>query len=526
MVVACLVSTLGWAYVYQLDDQYRARARVFVDSNRVLAPLLKGIAVQPDVNQRVRLMSRMLLSRPNLERLSRMTDLDINAITDFDRELMLDRLGNQVRLSGVRGNPSLYNVSYTNTDPLLAKRMVQAIITVFIETTIGDERKDSESAQEFLDQQLRLYETRLAKAEKRLSDFKRENSGKMPGESGGYYQRLESARSQERAAKLELLEASNRRDDLQQQLRSVPATLSEGAIGGLSPIDIEIAQQRNELASLLVRYTDRHPKISQLRESISTLESQRSSGTSAANSRVLNVISNPVHEEIRKLLSEATARVAELNVRVSEYARESRELNETVDSIPGVEAELAQLDRDYTIVKEQYETVLGRRESARLSEQVEQNADDVQFRVIDPPFVPSRPTGPDKLLLSAIAFAAAIGAGAGLAYVFSLLKPVFYNASTVANQTGRSVLGSVSKRKTGSEALSRTIDWASYSVLCGLLFGVFGFVMAVHAGLISNDRLDFILRGELGSYVQPVLGYLFSVIEELKALLSGVVGHE
>ena len=524
LIVACVISIIGWAFVYQMNDQYEAKARVLVDNNRVLAPLLKGIAIQPDVNQRIQLMSRMLLSRPNLERLARMTDLHVNAVTDYERELMLNKLGRDVRLSGVRNNPSLYNVSYTHSDPVLAKRMVQALITVFIETTIGDERKDSESAQVFLDQQIRLYEKRLALAEKRLSDFKRENSGKMPGEAGGYYQRLELARSQESAARLELRETSNRRDDLQRQLAREPATLSEGSLVGMSPLEVEIAQQKSELSTLLVQYTERHPKIAQLRESIIDLERRKVEGAAVGGEGSIIKVSNPVHEEIRKLLTESTARVAELEVRVQEYERQKRELNDTVDSIPRVEAELAQLDRDYTIVKGQYETVLERRESARLSEQVEQNADDVEFRVIDPPFVPSRPSGPNKLLLSGAGFVASVGAGAAIAFALSLLFPVFYNASTVAKQTGRSILGSVSRQKSATETWRWLANWMGFTALTGLLLLAFALLMVFYLGMFSNGQLDFLVKGQVGYYFTRVLGVLFSLVEQLKSVVPGLGG--
>ena len=521
ILVACFLSTFGWAFVYQLEDQYQAKARIFVDTNRILQPLLKGIAIQPDVNRRVQLMSRMLLSRPNLEKLAEMTDLDVKAVTDFDRETLLTQLGRQVRLSGVRNNASLYNVTYSSSDPVLAKRMVQAVITVFIETTMGDERKDSESAQEFLDQQIALYETRLTEAERRLSSFKRDNSGRMPGESGGYYQRLDLARSRESAARLELLETVNRRDDLQKQLAREPATLSAGGLVGFSPTETEIARQNNELATLLVRYTERHPRIAQLRDSIAALEERKLLAASGASDASFNRVSNPVHEEIRKQLSETTARVAELEVRVSEFGRQTRELNDTVDSIPKVEAELAQLDRDYNIVKEQYETVLERRESARLSEQVEQNADDVQFRVIDPPFVPSKPSGPNKRLLSAMSLAAALGVGAALAFGLSWLNPVFYTASNVASQTSRSILGSVSMLKTKSERLGNVVSWAGFILVSGLLLAVFGLLIAYYQGWFANGQLDFLTTGTVGHYIKLVFDALFSLIEEFKSLVPG-----
>ena len=62
LIVAFVLSSAGWLFVAQMDDYYEANARVFVDSNQVLKPLLKGIAIQPDVNQRVQLLSRTLLN--------------------------------------------------------------------------------------------------------------------------------------------------------------------------------------------------------------------------------------------------------------------------------------------------------------------------------------------------------------------------------------------------------------------------------------------------------------------------------
>ena len=218
--LAFVLTIVSAAAVSQLPDEYQARARVFVDSNEVLKPLLKGLAVQPDVNQRVQLMSRTLMSRPNMEKLVRMADIGVQATTDYEKEIQLNRLQSEVRLSGVRGNASLYNVRYTNGDPDVARRVVQSLITVFIESTIGEKQQDSELAQEFLDQQIRLSERRLAEAESRLSQFKRDNVGKMPSEAGGYYQRLSSTSDQLRNARLDLGEVRNRILSLRDRLAS------------------------------------------------------------------------------------------------------------------------------------------------------------------------------------------------------------------------------------------------------------------------------------------------------------------
>lgn len=532
LLVAWIVAVVGWAAVYQLPEKYTATARVFVDSNRILKPLLQGIAIQPDVDERVGLMSKTLLNRPNLEKLMRMSDLDIRTTTDYEKEQLLSELGRTVKLSAVRGNSSLYNVGFSHEDPLLAKRVVQSLLTIFIESTLGNERKDSQNAQQFLDRQIVDYEQRLLAAERRLSAFKRNNSGKMPGEAGGYYQRLDSAISAERSARLELREAENRRNSLRLQLRDERPTIPEGdGVNRLSPIDAQLRMQTEELSTLLVRYTERHPRVSQLRDSIAALEARKArdarEGRTPESAPSYSLVPNPVYQELRSLLAEAEARVSELEVRVADYAGQVVELNATIDSIPKVEAELQELDRDYTIIKEQYETLLERRESARLSEKVEQNADDVKFRVIDPPFVPSRPAS-DRVMFSAAVMVVAIGAGAALAFALAILWPVFYTADAVAARTGRPVIGTVSRQRGEASRLPATLDWIVYVGMALLLGAVFALLMAIYLGIIDREQLEPLLSSRLGPVIESALNATVELVKtgsRWVGKLTGVAGE-
>ena len=520
LLVAFLVSTAGWLFIAQMDDYYQAEARVFVDSNRVLGPLLKGLAIQPDVNERVQLMSRTLLNRPNLEKLSRMTDLDIDATTALEKEQLIDELGRTVQLQGTSGNSSLYTVRYTHKNPALARSMVQSLITVFIESTIGDERDDNTSAQVFLDQQVKDYEQRLAEADRRLSDFKRENAGKMPSEAGSYYQRLEFLKSDARAARLELGEAESRLASLLNQLAREPRTLSEseGSAAVLSTVGRELQAKRGELTALLARYTERHPRINQLRDSITQLEEeqQRESTSGYSSTETYTVVANPAYQEISKLLAEAEARLAELGVRTKALDEQVIELNATVETIPKIEATLKQLDRDYEVVKAQYTQLLERRESARLSEQVEQNVDDVKFRVIDPPFVPSKPSGPRKLLFSAAAMVAGLGAGVGLAFVLSIVFPVFYDAETIVKKTGHSVLGTVALQKTESTRTFRgVVAWGIYLGLLSMLLVIFLLIVAHYSGMISDNLVAVVSNSPLGALFDQAGKVISKVVELL-----------
>jgi len=449
LLAAWLIAIAGWGWVYQMPQQYEATARIHVDTNSILRPLMRGLAVQPDINQRVQLMSRTLLSRPNLEKLTRMTDLDLQVQTEKQKERLFSELKSSISLAGNRRNFSLYSISYYHADRDIAKKVVQALITVFVESAVGGKRGDSSDAQSFLDQQIDDYEKRLVEAETRLANFKQKNSGILPGESGGYYTRLNIANEQLSQARLQLSEMQNRRNELRHQLSGEqPVYLSSGA-GAAAPssLDGRIQSLKAKLDDLLSRYTERHPEVIQIRSLVETLEEERVAKVEKAMTGeatdLSGLNSSPVYQQMRAMLAEAEASVAELTVRVTEYNRRVTKLDEMVDKIPMIEAELKQLDRDYQVISRQHTELLERRESAKISEDVQQQAGDVVFKVIDPPFVPLRPNKPNKLLLNTGVLIVALGAGAALALLLSILKPVVSDCRTLGKVTGLPILGSV-----------------------------------------------------------------------------------
>ena len=164
VVVSWLVAIGGWCYVYTLPDRYEASARVYVDTQSVLRPLLAGLTVQPNVDQMVSMMSRTLISRPNMEKVIRMADLDIKLKTPEDREALILRLGRDLQIR-TTGRENLYTIAYAEKNPQEAKRVVQSLLTIFVEGSLGDKRKDSDSARRFLDEQLKAYSDKLVAAE-------------------------------------------------------------------------------------------------------------------------------------------------------------------------------------------------------------------------------------------------------------------------------------------------------------------------------------------------------------------------
>src|SRR5882724_9388475 len=125
VVFAWIIALGGWAAVYyKMPERYQADARVYVDTQTVLRPLLLGLAVQPNVEQMVTMMSRTLISRPNLEKVVRMVALDAGLDTD-DRAKLIARLNSEITIKSA-GGENLYTISYVDNNPNAAKQVVQS----------------------------------------------------------------------------------------------------------------------------------------------------------------------------------------------------------------------------------------------------------------------------------------------------------------------------------------------------------------------------------------------------------------
>ncbi|PCI17277.1 MAG: chain length-determining protein [Piscirickettsiaceae bacterium] len=443
LIVAWALALMGWLTVYQLPNKFEATARVHIDSNRVLRPLMRGITIQTNVNSRVSLLSRTLMSRPNLEKLARMADLDLTVETDAQKEAMLTGLAKNIKLMGDRRNGSLYTIQYTHPERETAKKTVQALISIFIEQILGDKRQESAEAGDFLDQQISDYEKRLIDTENKLSAFKQKNMGILPGENSSYFGRLESAVSVLKVAELELREVTNRRNSLKNQLSGDdPVFLPSGE--SAAPDSARVASLRQRLDGLLVRYTDKHPEVVQILATIERLQEEGLASQAGGGFDVGGAIGSLSYQNMRTMLAEADGRVAELSIRVREYRNRVKNIKSKVSSLPLIEAQLKKFTRDYSIVKEQYNALLKRRESAHLSGEMENNADDVKFKVIDPPFVPSKPTAPNKLLLNIGVLIGAFALAIGVGMLIALVQPVITSRHRLSRVTGLPILGAVS----------------------------------------------------------------------------------
>ncbi|HKJ87989.1 MAG TPA: XrtA system polysaccharide chain length determinant, partial [Gammaproteobacteria bacterium] len=454
LLMAWAIAIGAWALVYYLPDQYEANARVHVDTYSMLKPLLKGMVVDTNTQQRLRLMSKTLLSRPNLEKVARNTDMDLKVHNRAQMENLIDKLRGRIQLKAT-GDLNLYEISYRDTNPKRAKHVVQSLLNIFVEKSLGETRQDSETAQDFLHRKLKQYGKRLDKAENRLMNFKRKHAGEMPDEKGDYYQRLQGKIAKLKQARIHLQTAQKRRDSLKQQLIGekptygiTPRTVRTSGETAPSHLDKRISKLQQQLDQLRLQYTDKHPDVQNLMATIKKLKEKRkhaqathkvaasTSDQDQSSGGGINLATNDYYQSLRTALAEAKAEVAEAKSRVSQYKKQVDGLKQKVDIIPKVEAKLARLNRTYRVNKKNYEKILSRLQSARISEEVGQSTDDVKFQVVDPPQVPVKPVAPNRPLLVSGGLFGGVGAGLVLGVLMAQIRPVFDSRRSLFETTG------------------------------------------------------------------------------------------
>lgn len=487
LVLAWVISIAGWIHAAQLPDQYRASARVHIDTDSMLRPLLRGLAVEANISQRIQLMTRTLLSQPNMEQLARMTDVHLRAKTQEALERQTEQMRRRISISSEVRQPNLFTISYSDTDPEQAHKVVQALLTIFMESTLGESRQDGDTARRFLDEQIAEYEQRLIDAETRLAEFRRDNVGMLPSDRGGYYQRLQGVEGELGETRLRLRETENRRAELARQLeRERPSTqTAAGASVWDSPtrVDGRIGILQANLDELLLRYTENHPDVISLRKTIADLEQERERELALRAEAMADFDlgsgpqSSPVAQQIRMSISGADAEIASLKVRVAEFERQRDQLKELVDTIPKIEAEMQRLDRDYNVNRAQHDELLRRRESAQLSKVAEDQGEQVQFRIIDPARLPRDPSGPDRPALYSASLFAGLGGGLGLAFLLAQLRPVFDNRRNLAEITGFPVLGTVSWVRDAAQRARARIELAGFGLAGAMLLLCYGGVV-------------------------------------------------
>ena len=638
ITIAWIFSLGGFAYVASLPDLYTANARIFVDTQSVLQPLMRGLSVQDNVSERMAIMRRTLLTRPNIERVITETNLDLRIETldpqkrMVEREELIDKVRRKISVRS-QGN-SLFAVGYSDRDAEVARDVAQAVLNLFREQNVSDRRADITSSRRFIDRQIEEYERRLIEAELRVAQFRR-NNAEVLQRTEDAKERVDRAKSQLRQLELERQSAIWRRDQTQLRLDQTPRHLAQTGDGGvISAGGDRCAAMAENRQTLLLNMTEEHPQVRQLdrlmqaygcfggpavlgdrarlapgrasrnRPASDVADASEPAGPDGAGdfgaafpssvfsadsglgdvplpsgsaggsaSQLADMIppetaekipegaldaaeravgqavdqtleqragplapaladqakaaigdqfaairdfdeadrdltepgeggargsaeepTNPEYIKLEQAMEQSERDLENINQRIGFFEERLIEARSDVEKVPEVKLRLNQLNRDYDALKSVYNNLIERREKARLAQNLEDQSSNVEVRIVEPPILPVKPSGPDRVRLTLMVLVAGVGIGVGAALALAQLNNSFRSLRDLKQTLSLPVLGGVSEYTPGGlrRILILQLPFAAVGAV-GLLAAAAGFVYTQTAlGLRLNDFIPYL----------------------------------
>lgn len=505
-----VVCILGWIVVFSIPDQYRATASVYIDVSSRLDKVIGGVTIERDIESQLSRVRQEMLGRPVLEVVARETQLDRRTKTPEELSALLTSLQEEIVIQDVRrteprGNQqtdSIFSITYHDIDRMVAVSVVQQLLDTFVDDVMESGHSDSAEAQKFLIERIAEYSSMLKEREQAMADFKRQYIGLLPGESGGYFNRLQTYMYELDTLESDLRTAISRRDALREQLVSQNPDLPSGLLlpnsqaGSVpqNPIDIQIAQIEESLYELRRRFTDRHPDVLSAQAQLEGLyqrrrgELERISAATGNEFEGSALSSNPVYQSIQMALNEIKVEIAAKERQIDEHKRKIANLREKVDVIPEIEARVVELTRDYDQVEEMHDALVGRLEQERLGTAAERG--DLTFRVIEPPVAGTKPASPMRLQLLFGTLLAGLAAGGFVAFAAGQSNPVFSDSRELREYSGLPVLGAATIVWARAHKSKRRVDFVLFGAASVLLLAVFvSVVVLMDAGTTAVQSL-------------------------------------
>lgn len=454
LAVAWVVCLAGWLVVSQIPNQYESRARIMVQ----LRQMLPG-QTQVDQLQQQKDLDRVrqtLTSAVNLEKVVRGTDLANTVATDRDVADRVAGLQKIIKITAQQDN--LFEISATvanagssdAANAKLSRAIVQKLIDIFVEDNLSDDRETTGQSLQFLDQQISDRQKQLQELDAKRSNFEDQFLGTLPG-TGSLSDRMSQVRSQLSQVEGDLAAANSELSAVNGQMSGISATVAgSGGTASAGPARARLSAIQGQIAEARSRgWTDNHPDMIALR-------GQLSAAQAAARNEPVSYSggggsANPLYLGLKAQQADKAARVAALQARRNQIQNDLNTFQQKMAASPEVATEQSTIDRDYQVLKDQYDKLLTDREQVKLQSQVQNTTDAVKFSVLDPPTAPRAPTAPNRPLLLTAVLIAGLGMGVAAAFAMGKLQTTFTTSGRLEKASGMPVIGSIGQVLTAKQ---------------------------------------------------------------------------
>ena len=459
IVPAVVISGLTVPIVFSIPATYQSTTLILVEAQKVPETLVRTTVTTP-IEDRLQAISQQILSRTRLQRViekfhlyqsndshsegwiatwwmrlrsGRPAESSSSPVT-LDH---VERLRRNIDIQVPRGrNPgSIISIAFVGDDPRIVMDVTNELASLFIEENLRVREAQAEGTTEFLENELQQMKVQLEAHEEKLRAFKERSMGELPGQLESNLRTLDRLQVERQMLENSLKNAEDRYADLNRQLTGD----GPGAGGAPATGAGRLQALRTRLANLRTEYTEEYPDIVSLKKEIAAVEADLAAQTSTSTPPAM-----PGGGAGNAQLAEQRREIQTIKQRQQALAAQIKEYEKRVERTPSREQQLAMVLRDYENAQRSYQTLLDKRQEAKIAESLERRQKAEIFRILDPANFPERPYQPNRPLLILLGIAGGLAAGIGLAVFREQLDAsIKTEADLVEASTGIPVLAVV-----------------------------------------------------------------------------------
>ena len=453
---------------------YSSTTTIFVEEENILGPLMQGAAVQTEVMDRARSAREMIFGQTIMMKLLDRYGFLIDNPDPVEQDRMIDSIKSRTEVSTVRAN--LVSITYKDRSPKRAYEIASELADLFINESLDSKARESQSAFDFINQQVEEYQEKMLQSEAELKKFKKEHMVSGLGSVAEVTRKIGEHETQLQAIQQELREERIRKISLERQLSGEAAAATQFTRAEM--FRKRIGELKSDLAKLRLSYHETYPDIvrvkAQIKELRGSIEDEANKRRAGSGSDYVDesAYANPVYQQLQQQLYNSNTQISTLEARMDQVSEILAADSEEGKILQEYDAKLAELARDNAVNSDIYSDLVRRRETARVSMNLDREQKGLTLRIEEPASFPHQPSGARFMHFVMAGPALGLIVPVVLLFLFRQLDPRIKSASVISEDMGFVVLGSIPHLATPRQRLSAMV-------------GVFGTFMVFTMGIVA-----------------------------------------
>jgi polysaccharide chain length determinant protein (PEP-CTERM system associated) len=398
-----------------IPKQYESTTTIRVEKSQLINPLVRGLAVSSEMEDRLQGIREEILSRDYFEKIITRLALEPPNVAPLRHEALVQGMMERTEITTKLREIDTFQVTFSGEDPVEVRDVTNLLAGIFIEENLTNKADEAGAAVDFLQGQLEVYRKKLEESEAALRKFEEKYLDQLPSNRSAQLTRIEQLRATLVEVQNNLRQARIQRDLLRQQSLPEGSPLPEGSlVPGLirvvNPLQGQLQDKEARLRQLLIDYTGTYPDVIALKAEIAGLKEELGRHPTVLAGQVPSSRQPSVQDALSLgQAQQAEMQVGALTQREQQLGQELARYERKVQGIPEVEQELSRLKRDYDVNNDIYNNFLRRLEEAKVSQELEASKKGEIFRILEAAVLPLSPARPKRFPTVMLGVAAGLG---------------------------------------------------------------------------------------------------------------------